>query len=57
MINKILYTVLFLLSLQGFSQEIKNNDTIKKGLILVTLRGQVIDNTSKLPLSGAHLFN
>lgn len=57
MLNKILYTALFLLSLQGFSQEIKNTDTIKKSSILVTLKGQVIDNNSKLPLSGAHLFN
>jgi hypothetical protein len=55
--NKILYTVLFLLSIQGFSQEIKSNDTLKKSSILVTLRGQVIDNSSKLPLVGAHLFN
>lgn len=57
MLNKILYTALFLLSLQGFSQEIKNTDTLKQRSILVTLRGQVIDNNSKLPLSGAHLFN
>ncbi|MFO7674050.1 MAG: carboxypeptidase-like regulatory domain-containing protein [Lutibacter sp.] len=57
MINKILYTALFLLSLQGFSQEIKNTDTIKESSILVTLKGQVIDNNSKMPLSGTHLFN
>jgi len=57
MLNKILYTALFLLSLQGFSQEIKNTDTLKQRSILVTLKGQVIDNNSKLPLSGAHLFN
>jgi hypothetical protein len=57
MLNKILYTALFLLSLQGFSQEIKNTDTLKQRSILVTLKGQVIDNNSKIPLSGAHLFN
>jgi hypothetical protein len=57
MLNKILYTALFLLSLQGFSQDIKNTDTLKQRSILVTLKGQIIDNTSKLPLSGAHLFN
>ncbi len=57
MLKKILYTVLFLYSILGFSQEIKNTDAPKKSLILVTLRGQVIDNSSKLPLVGAHLFN
>ncbi len=57
MLHKILYTALFLLSFQGFSQEIKDTDTLKKSSILVTLRGQIIDNASKLPLSGAHLFN
>lgn len=57
MLQKILYTALFLLSLQGFSQEIKNTDTLRKSSTLVTLRGQIIDNASKLPLSGAHLFN
>ena len=57
MLHKILYTALFLLSFQGFSQEIKDRDTLKKSSILVTLRGQIIDNASKLPLSGAHLFN
>lgn len=57
MLHKILYTALFLLSFQGFSQEIKDTDTLKQRSILVTLRGQIIDNASKLPLSGAHLFN
>ncbi|MHB1146787.1 MAG: carboxypeptidase-like regulatory domain-containing protein [Lutibacter sp.] len=57
MINKILYTALFLISIQGFSQEIRNTDTMKKSSILVTLRGQVIDNSKKQPLIGAHLFN
>ena len=53
----ILYTVLFLLSFQGFSQENKNADTLKKGPILVMLKGQVINNNNKEPLVGAHLFN
>ncbi len=57
MLNKILYTALFLLSIQGFSQEIKNTDTLKRSSLLVTLRGQVIDNTKKEPLIAAHLFN
>ncbi|MDO9274488.1 MAG: carboxypeptidase-like regulatory domain-containing protein [Lutibacter sp.] len=57
MLKKILYSVLFLLSIQGFSQEIKNSDTLKKSSILVTLRGQIIDNAKKQPLIGAHLFN
>lgn len=57
MLKKILYTVLFLLSLQGFSQEIKKTDTLKQRSILVTLKGQIIDNSNKLPLVGAHLFN
>lgn len=57
MLKKILYSVLFLLSIQGFSQEIKNSDTLKKSSILVTLRGQLIDNAKKQPLIGAHLFN
>ncbi|MDF1517133.1 MAG: carboxypeptidase-like regulatory domain-containing protein [Lutibacter sp.] len=57
MLHKTLYTALFILSLQGFSQEIKDTDTLKQRSILVTLRGQIIDNASKLPLSGAHLFN
>lgn len=57
MLKRILYTALFFLSIQGFSQEIKNTDTLKKGSILVTLRGQVIDNSKKQPLVGAHLFN
>lgn len=57
MLNKILYTALFLLSIQGFSQEIKNTDTLKRSSLLVTLRGQVIDNPKKEPLIGAHLFN
>lgn len=57
MLNKILYTALFLLSIQGFSQENKNNDTLKKSSILVTLRGQVISNSDKSPLIGATLFN
>jgi hypothetical protein len=57
MLHKILYTTLFLISFQGFSQEIKDNETLKKSSILVTLRGQVIDNATKSPLAGAHLFN
>ena len=57
MLNKLLYTALFLISLQGFSQELKNTDTLKQRSILVTLKGQVIDNASKMPLVGAHLFN
>lgn len=57
MLNKILYTALFLLSLQSFSQEIKIADSLKKSSFLVSLRGQIIDNSSKLPLVGAHLFN
>jgi hypothetical protein len=57
MLNKILYTALFLLSIQGFSQEIKNTDTLKRSSLLVTLRGQVIDNPNKEPLVAAHLFN
>ena len=32
MLKRILYTALFLLSIQGFSQEIKNTDTLKKDL-------------------------
>ena len=57
MLNKILYTALFLLSLKGFSQEIKMADSLKKSSLLVSLKGQIIDNSSKLPLVGAHLFN
>jgi hypothetical protein len=57
MLNKILYTALFLLSIQGFSQEIKNTDTLKRSSLLVVLRGQVIDNPNKEPLVAAHLFN
>ncbi len=57
MLNKILYTVLFLFSIQGFSQEIKKIDTVKKSPLVMALRGQVIDNSKKEPLIGAHLFN
>lgn len=57
MLNKILYTALFLISINGFSQEIKGTDTLKKSSFLVTLRGQVISNSDKSPLGGAHLFN
>lgn len=57
MLHKILFTALFLFSIKGFSQEIKNNDSLKKSSILVTLKGQVIDHSTKLPLMGAHLFN
>ncbi|MGV8946687.1 MAG: carboxypeptidase-like regulatory domain-containing protein [Lutibacter sp.] len=57
MLKNILYTVLFLISLNGFSQEIKRTDTLKKSAVLVTLRGQVISNVDKSPLMGATLFN
>ncbi|MFA5299790.1 MAG: carboxypeptidase-like regulatory domain-containing protein, partial [Lutibacter sp.] len=57
MLKNILYTALFLISLNGFSQEIKRTDTLKKFPILVTLKGQVISNVDKSPLIGATLFN
>jgi len=58
MIKRILYLTIFLFSVVGFSQEIKINDTIKNNEgLLVFLKGQVINNSDKSPLSGAHVFN
>lgn len=56
MLKRILYISLFLISIKGFSQTIKANDTIKK-YTLISLRGQVINYLDKKPLVGAHIFN
>jgi len=58
MIKKILYIALLLISYEGFSQEIKPKDTTSNNkIITVFLQGQVVDNSDKEPLKGAHLFN
>ncbi len=56
MLKKTLFIALFLISIKGFSQTLKANDTIKKNII-ISLRGQVVNNLDKKPLVGAHIFN
>ncbi|UMB54539.1 carboxypeptidase-like regulatory domain-containing protein [Lutibacter sp. A64] len=57
MIKKILYTALFFVTLNNFSQELIENDTIKKTLSSSVLKGQVVNQLDKTPLKGAHIFN
>lgn len=58
MFRKLIIISLFLLSISGFSQNTNELDTIKKSTFEVKiLKGQVVDNTNKNPLKGAHLFN
>lgn len=52
--KNVLYILLFLISFNGFSQEVKVNDTINPTIFL---KGQVVNNANKSPLKGAHLFN
>jgi len=57
MLKKIIYITLLLISIKAFTQEPKNNDTIKNIGLTIFLKGQVVKNIDKKPLSGAHLFN
>lgn len=57
MLKKIIYITLLLISIKAFSQEPKSNDTIKNIGLTIFLKGQVVKNIDKKPLSGAHLFN
>lgn len=57
MVKKLIITWLLLFSIKGFSQEIKVIDTAKQKIRIVALKGQIISNTEKEPLIGAHLFN
>ena len=56
MIKQILFFVLFIISIKAFSQD----PQVKDSIILsepVLLKGNVVNNIDKSPLSGAHLFN
>lgn len=58
MLKKILFIILVSVSLKGFSQEPKVSDTLQSNFVSpIMLKGQIIDNFSKDPLKGAHLFN
>lgn len=58
MFRKLVIIYLFILSISGFSQNTNELDTIKNSTFEVKiLKGQVVDNSSKNPLKGAHLFN
>ena len=54
MLKKICLLILCLTALEGFSQKLKTQDSLK---LAVILRGQIVDDMSKAPLKGAHLFN
>ena len=53
MIKRILYTALFFVTFNGFSQELIEKDTILSSV----LKGQVVNQLDKTPLKGAHVFN
>jgi len=57
MTKKILCVAFILISMKALAQEIKNNDSIKNTTLADFLKGQVVSNIDKTPLSGAHLFN
>jgi len=57
MLKKIFYITLFFISIKVFSQEPKTNDTLNTIGLSVFLKGQIVSNIDKSPLSGAHLFN
>ncbi|NOR29005.1 MAG: carboxypeptidase-like regulatory domain-containing protein [Lutibacter sp.] len=57
MTKKILCVAFILISMKAFSQEIKNNDSIKNTPLAIFLKGQIVSNINKTPLAGAHLFN
>ena len=57
MFKKILYFIVFLVSTVGFSQEPALKDSIISPSDFVMLKGQVVSNTDKQSLRGAHIFN
>ena len=58
MFKKIIFIAIAIVSLNAFSQEPTVQDTLKNNFTApILLKGQVIDNFSKSPLKGAHLFN
>jgi len=57
MLKRMVYIVLFLISVKGISQDLIKIDTLKNNTIAVTLKGQVVDQLDKTPLKGAHIFN
>lgn len=57
MIKRILYTALFFVTLNSFSQEFIKNDTLKNAVLSTILKGQVVNQQDKSPLKGAHIFN
>jgi hypothetical protein len=59
MLKKLLFLLVFSLSLSSISQEVKVADTVvvKDTIGPVFLRGQVVDFNTKEALVGAHLFN
>ncbi|WP_456376356.1 carboxypeptidase-like regulatory domain-containing protein [Lutibacter sp.] len=57
MLKNVIYIALFLISVKAFPQEPKANDSINKISFAVFLKGQIVNNSNKQPLKGAHLFN
>jgi len=57
MLKRIVYIVLFLISVKGISQDLIKIDTLKNTTIAFPLKGQVVDQLDKTPLKGAHIFN
>ena len=49
MLKRIVYIVLFLISVKGISQDLIKTDTLKNSTIAVTLKGQVVDQLDKTP--------
>jgi len=57
MLKNIFYIALILFSVKAFSQEPKINDSIINPDLAFFLKGQIVSNSNKSPLKGAHLFN
>lgn len=57
MLKNISYIALILFSIKAFSQEPKINDSIINPDLAFFLKGQIVSNSNKFPLKGAHLFN
>jgi len=55
--KRIIYIILFLISVKGISQELTKIDTLENNFNSVTLKGQIVDQLDKTPLKGAHIFN
>lgn len=57
MAKKIIYTLFLFISTIVFSQQPDKKDSIIDNSLVISLKGQIVNQFDKKPLKGAHLFN